>query len=172
MTLREALLRINDENDLDRHAGILAELRESHGHRILLVAAQDLATAANAPNCVMYALGLEGRIDPPSDYRGHFYANTKFVQWLVEQGHLQEVDAAAIEPACLAVYRADGVVKHIGVAHSAARLRSKWGCGHIYEHNVLEVPANYGDSVAWYYPISVSQAYAWFCEWARAEYRR
>jgi hypothetical protein len=108
-------------------------------------------------NCVMHALGLIGRIDDPSGkppFNG-WYADTNFLRWLIARGLLGPCEPAA---GAIVTWSAGSVLRHVGVVVAPNRAISKWGVGHLWEHGLLEVPASYGDDLAFYHPIDPESA--------------
>ena len=144
--LREALeSRISQSRDFNAHALILEMLRKEESHSIKMTP-WDLSIECN---CVMYALGL--LFEPASSPMGRYYANTTFVQNLIETGLIAENLVAA--EGDLIVYYKERRVAHIGIFLYHDRVKSKWGIGHLYEHSTLEVPSTYGDEIRLFSPI-------------------
>ncbi len=56
--------------------------------------------------------------------------------------------------------------KHIGCCVEGGRLISKWGTGHLYEHEVLEVPLSYGKNVRFFKRLSFEEAFKNFARFA------
>ena len=67
--------------------------------------------------------------------------------WLIER-HLVELDTPVV--GCLVCYFAAGRWTHVGVMLAGNRVRSKWGVMPRYEHDMAEVPAEYGQCVRFY----------------------
>ena len=144
--LREALeCRISQSIDFNAHALILEMLRKEESHSII-VTPWDMSIECN---CVMYALGL--LFEPASSPMGRYYANTTFVQNLIETGLIAENMIPA--EGDLVVYYKERRVAHIGIFLHHDRVRSKWGIGHLYEHETWEVPSTYGDEIRRFSPI-------------------
>src|SRR5688572_1055869 len=79
----------------------------------------------------------DGRRIAPSD---------QFVRHMVDK-HLRESDDPV--EGCVVVYFDGEVLTHSGRCYSA-RVRSKWGQGHIWDHDLFEVPACYGCTARFY----------------------
>ncbi len=146
---------------LDEHRERIEELRARFQHTIRYVEDSD-----DTCNCAAYTLGLW---DDPV-YRDvkemldrSIFANGKFIRWLIAR-ELQSIQAQEI--GCLVIYFNDDKFKHIGQATQIDRVISKWGQFPIYEHEPLEVPAEYGNALRFYKMISPDQARARFQQYA------
>ena len=152
--LRAALEeRIAQNFDFDSHAVRLEELREQFQHSFAMLPFNENCQDCN---CVMYAFDF--RMEEPSTPFGRFYANTDYLRWIIDQGHLVEALGATADGR-LAVYWNGESVKHVGVVRAGGRIASKWGIGFLYEHGAWEVPSTYGDSLRYFVPIDHDQAY-------------
>jgi hypothetical protein len=111
-------------------------------------------------NCFMFALGIEPHA--VSDMRlGHIFPGEKFVQHLLADGHLIET---ATTPS-IGIYFRDNVPLHAGKI-DAKNVISKWGAGgtHIWQHNLRDVPASYGDEVRFF--ADLPTAVELYLKWA------
>lgn len=107
-------------------------------------------------NCVMYALGLIRQIEPPcSAVSGRFYADTAFLESLIDQAVLQPCNEAA---GALIVWSAAGTIKHVGVIVAPGRASSKWGASQVFEHGFHELPASFGEQSGCYAAITTEVA--------------
>ena len=114
-------------------------------------------------NCVMHAFGLVNQIDPPcSPVSGRFYVDTIFFASLIDQALLEPCAEAE---GALVVWSSAGAAKHVGVVVSPGRASSKWGMGHLYEHDLHEVPTSYGDELTFYSAISTDDAKNYLSEY-------
>lgn len=148
MPLREQLTTITDVMDIAQHAQLLANLSQEIPNTIAIC---EQAQADVDFNCVMFALDLIGWIDPPWNVLGHYHADMVFLAHLICSEELRVVDNPVAGN--LAVYSAEGEVKHVGIVVGENRVRSKWGSGHTYDHGLWEVPHAYGDAVRYYTAI-------------------
>ena len=98
-------------------------------------------------NCVMYALGLVGALEHPCRPFGQYYADAAFLRSLIDYGVLQPCEPS---PGALVTWSSGASLKHVGVLTASDRAASKWGCGHLCEHGLLEVPASMGNLLAFY----------------------
>jgi hypothetical protein len=67
-----------------------------------------------------------------------------FMSRLIERGILVKDDNGSV-----LLYYDGSVLKHAGVLRGG-RVTSKWGDGHLWEHNVWEVPSSYGGTTKRY----------------------
>jgi len=91
------------------------------------------------------------------------FGGRKFVDWLIAN-RLSETDQPAV--GSCALYFAGSDWKHIGTPN---RVTSQWGTFPIYDHDVCEVPASYGDQVRFYEKPPPEQALSHFLDYARSE---
>lgn len=140
--LRRRLQQITDNGVPDTHPLLIESLRIDIPHSIEIV-------QAFVPNerytCVMHSLDLienKEYIEIATVAPRDIFASPRFVERLINSGHLQEL-MAPVEGA-LAVYFDGGAVKHIGRLITATSVESKWGVGALYRHGLLEAPESYG----------------------------
>jgi hypothetical protein len=93
------------------------------------------------------------------------FASPRFVQRLIENGHLVEIPNA--QSGALVIYFDNGIVKHIGRLVGEVRVESKWGVGHLYRHGLFEVPSTYGSHVGFFRAIDREFALDQYVEYAR-----
>ena len=123
--LRRRLQQITDNGVPDTHPLLIESLRIDIPHSIEIV-------QAFVPNerytCVMHSLDLienKEYIEIATVAPRDIFASPRFVERLINSGHLQEL-MAPVEGA-LAVYFDGGAVKHIGRLITATSVESKWG---------------------------------------------
>ncbi len=64
---------------------------------------------------------------------------------------LRGITAVRTQPPELSLHgHREASLKHVGVPTASDRAASKWGCGHLCEHGLLEVPASMGNLLAFY----------------------
>ena len=147
---------IDDELDISKHRNLLHNIALLVPHSIrILISTEGL----DRYNCYMHAfdmIGCFGKNDPYTPLRGEFYVNSKFVQYLLDGGHLRKTRKA--RKGKLAIYFEKGVIRHIGCIAKGGRIVSKWGCGNLYEHRPREVPMMFGHRIRYYEPISGDDA--------------
>ncbi len=144
------------EVPVEEHPARLEETARIVPHSIRV-----LPTPSEEFNCVMYALGLIGRIDEPSGRPfGRYYADTAFLQTLIDRGVLlpdEETEGSVV------VWSASGLIRHVGLVAAPGRAVSKWGIANLYEHGLFEVPASYGSELAFYGQADPEESMACLC---------
>jgi hypothetical protein len=142
-------------------------LRESVPHSV------NYRELVNGTTCLTYGLGL---FKHPTylAIAGEFFnykifAGKLFVEWLLKGAHLNETTHRAT--GCLVLYSADGVWRHAGTAAAGQRVISQWGTFPIYEHELFEVPASYGNHARYFLMPDSEKALALFVEFAKHHYR-
>jgi hypothetical protein len=92
---------------------------------------------------------------------GHVFAGKAFAHWLIENGHLTQIAQANAQNGDIVFYFSKGEFTHAGL-WCDGRVISKWGIGHLYEHQILEVPSSYGSEVRFYSRIGHEDALSLF----------
>jgi hypothetical protein len=112
-------------------------------------------------NCVMYAFDIyfENVYAPISK---KFYADTNFLQYLINQKHLVEIDLSNVKDGDYVIYYLDTKIKHIGRVKNEKFASSKWGIGNIYKHPYEEVSSDYGDEIKFYKRIDSNLTFEMF----------
>ncbi len=128
----------------------VAKLAEKFPHKIVQ-SNEKLNTPIDDFNCVMYALGLIGRLEQLRDANREFRIGTPFVTDLIANAAIKR---CAESIGSLAVWSCNGKVKHIGVVVGNGRIVSKWGEGCLWEHGLFEVPQNYGDDLTFFEAVT------------------
>lgn len=81
---------------------------------------------------------------------GIVYAGPGCFEWLIANQLLNEViDQKAVD-GDLVMYFSRGRWTHVGRLTGQDRAVSKWGVGLLYEHELSEIPAQYGDEVRFF----------------------
>ena len=158
-------------------------IRSEFDHSIELVERWSLPGPENF-NCVMYALDLRddqllialaNSMDIIRETRGRdrvdgglILADTEFLEFCIAEGAMPPISDREICPGNLLVYRNDGKCRHIGKLVNHGRLRSKWGTDDLLEHDPLEVPDCYGDSLQYVEGLSRKQSRDLFINYARS----
>jgi hypothetical protein len=119
--------------------------------------------------CVAYAFELN---DNPiyeairEDFNREIFAGRRFVERMIRE-RLREISQPAV--GSLVLYFSESDWKHIGTVTGSDRINSQWGTYPIYEHDVYEVPASYGDQVRFFEKPSPERALSDFLDYARYE---
>jgi len=159
-TLREAL-DAPDGFPVSKHRERTEAIRAVHSHSVTFQKLIDEST------CVLYALGLVGNRTYRAialNFDGQIFAGKAFMEWLMK-GHLVEI--AALKTGCLAMYSDHGVWQHVGLVVSPGRVISQWGTFPVYEHDVCEVPARYGDEIRYFEMPAPGEPLRLFLEFAK-----
>ena len=138
-----------DVTALPTHAASLLAIAEIHPHSIVELPLPH-GEPASEFNCVMHALDLVARMEEPCRPLGRFYADTGFLQWLIDT---KVVATSSPVVGALVTWASNGQIRHVGTILTAERAVSKWGIGNLYSHGLLEVPSAYGDELAFYSPL-------------------
>ena len=161
--LRKELERItNDLADHDRigdQIGRIADLALRFPHSISI--AQRAETCQF--NCYQYSFNLVnvGRVDERIT-RGKF-PDREFARYLIET-QLTEVALEDAGENDHLIYSAEEI-QHAGRIREGI-VESKWGRGHLWRHQIYEVPSNYGDIVRCFSHMPQTHAIRAFVEWA------
>jgi hypothetical protein len=108
----------------------------------------------------MFALDIEPHA--VSDMRlGPVFPGEKFVRSLLAEGRLIETTTKS----SIVIYFRDDTLLHAGKM-DAKNVISKWGAGgtHIWQHNLWDVPARYGDKARFF--ASLPTAVELYLKWA------
>lgn len=107
-------------------------------------------------NCYQLALGLR-------DFKFHngfwtVFLGRDFVEFLVN-ALLEETDIQNATNGDIVIY-VDSEIEHAGRIRNGPNeaVESKWGLGHVWCHDVYEVPENYGDTVRFFKGISQEES--------------
>lgn len=157
MSLRSRLSEITSDRDLQVHPARIRELKGTEAHNIEML---ETANPEEDFNCVMYALNLRGSIGPPCSPLGHYYMGTEFMQHLISEGHVAQLNIPAAGG--LVIYQKGDQIMHVGIVQHNGMVRSKWGAGHLYEHSAWEIPDELGDSIRYFGSIDPDQAFEIF----------
>lgn len=165
--LRQRLQQITDEAPVERHPAQVEALRAEFGHTIQVVESE---LPISGYTCGVHSFGL---IDDPT-YRdvagfgcGKTFAGAEFVQFLLANGLLEEKVAGVAGD--LVIYF-DGVAfKHVGRMAQDGRILSKWGQGYLYNHQVWEVPLDYGQVVRYFQGPGPDQGLDLFIAYAQSK---
>lgn len=96
------------------------------------------------------------------------YASPDFAHWLIDHGFLKELSLEAVQEGDMVFYfDPQGRLKHAGLMISKDRVLSKWGTGHLFEHQLNEVPESYGNTKRFYSRMECDGALAHFKEYVR-----
>ena len=92
--------------------------------------------------------------------------NTDFAVYLADASVLTAISVPSAGDLVLYSTETTGCFTHTGVVRSESIL-SKWGVGHLWLHDLWEVPASYGDAKAFYRLRAPSDVSKRFVDFAR-----
>jgi hypothetical protein len=145
------------------HTRLLDERTRTHPHTVKLMSNPQGGT------CVAYAFELNHNPIYEAireDFGRKIFAGRQFVEWMIRE-RLSEISQPAVSS--LVLYFSGSDWKHIGTVTAPDRVTSQWGTYPIYEHDVYEVPASYGDQVRFFEKPSPERALSDFLDYARYE---
>jgi hypothetical protein len=101
-------------------------------------------------NCFAYAFGLTDERTRAVSAKTKVFVDARFVHWLRATRRLTEIEDPT-DQLCIALYYSiedpTGRCKHAAVRNPDGRMISKWGTYAVFEHDLSEVPSNYGDDI-------------------------
>jgi len=165
--LREELQSMTELEDVSQHPAILEEIRRRSAHSILLV--QSRFPIAHY-TCLMHVMAFAGSKEYQAiASRGLnvVFAGSEFAHWLIERGDITEISSMSSSERKMVFYFADNRFKHAALFKKGHRLVSKWGRGHLYEHEVWEVPKTYGGSIRIFERLTYDKALSQFIRFAK-----
>jgi hypothetical protein len=121
--------------------------------------------------CLMYVLGFTENPEYIAIAARGFnvvYAGPTFAHWLLEKQLVTEIVESVAESGDMVFYfNMGGRFKHAGLYIGRHRVESKWGLGHLFQHDLFEVPESYGESVSFFKKLPCRTAIEYFKEFAR-----
>ena len=166
--LRQRLQEMTENEDIGQHEALLQNIAANHPHSIRIAQSPH---PINRYTCLMHAFDFTEKSEyiAIADYRlGRVYAGAAFAHWLIENDELEEIPSQEAQAGDLVMYFRDGAFKHVGLLQPNARVLSKWGIGHLYDHEILEVPESYGTDLRYYRGLSHDDAFDVFTQFAEA----
>lgn len=140
---RKKLTELTDCGDLEKQLVLMDELRRMSNHNVVLRQKFD-ADPEKQYNCFQYALDVPHAEEVKSILRENptrLIFGLKFIQSLIHKSILTPRQAGSI-----VIYFQAGNPVHAGkFFRRENRAVSKWGIGHLWEHDLWEVPSVYGD---------------------------
>ena len=169
--LRERLEQITSRYrgaDVEQQIEKVERLRQQCPHSITVLHRVKRARPEDGQfNCFMHALDLSS--PPPLFVKilksfAWVFPGPEFIQRLIQKQLLQATSVPT--DGAVLIYSLDGTPKHAG-KFAGGMVVSKWGLGHMWQHQLWEVPASYGDSVDAFRRVDNETAAAWFVEYAK-----
>jgi len=167
---RKRLSKITEETLLEQHEELVSNLANEHPHSIILKLGKPDGKKSNY-NCFIFAFNLtdspvyeEIASTPPYNV----FANSEFCDFLLKKRILEEKTWDDKNEGDIIMYFDEGVPKHAGKIY-AHRIISKWGTGHLWEHDIYEVPISYGNEYRIFSTLSEALAITAFIEYAKSK---
>lgn len=164
--LRGRLQRLTEEHDVSRHPALLARVTCECPNSISIV---ESPHPIGRYTCLMHVLDFAERpeyIAIACHGLGRVFAGEEFAHWLIGRGLLVELSRADARDGDLVIYFSEDTFKHVGLWRPNCRVLSKWGVGHLYYHELFEVPMSYGTDARFFKRLSYSDAYDAFTQFA------
>lgn len=164
--LRKKLQKLTQVQDVNQHLALLAEVTRECPNSIRII---ESPHSNERYTCLMHVLDFTEKpqyIAIAKRGLDRVFAGTDFAKWLIQRGHLAEVTQAEAQDGDLVFYFHEGDFKHAGVWRSNGRVLSKWGVGHLYDHELFEVPMSYGTDVRFYNRLPYEDAFDLFIQFA------
>lgn len=148
----------------------LEELRNVFNHTVDALDSDDLFFGAeNTYNCFAYALNLIGQrqyIDIAGQYPNDVFANSDFVTFLLKNGRISETKGDGI----IIYFSPTGKPTHAGRI-SGNSVKSKWGTGLLFKHNIFDIPISYGNNYKKYVALKPDLSLEYFYDFAETKGR-
>jgi len=165
--LRGKLETMTQERDVSRHPALLAALTLECPNTIGLA---DSLHPIERYTCLMHALAFTQKpeyIAIAERGLGSVFAGRRFAHWLLDESLLNEKTREEARDGDLVFYFDDeDQFRHAGLMIGGRRVRSKWGTGHLVEHELFEVPESYGTTLRFFKKPSYDEAYGAFRRFA------
>lgn len=167
-SLRHALSEMTERKRLPEHPDCIETLRGEYGHTIEIL---DSPCPIEGYTCAVHAFQLTDDptyIQVASFGSGQTFAGAEFVTFLMKTGLLASRRSLVL-PGDLIVYLDCGKFRHVGRMKTETRVVSKWGTGCLYEHQIWEVPATYGDEIQHFVGIDADASLDLFIQYAESK---
>ena len=164
--LRKELQTVTEVQDVAQHPALLAEVTRECPNSVRIT---ESLHPIERYTCLMHVMDFTEKPEYIAIARyglGRVFAGTEFAHWLIERGLLTEVLQSEVRDGDLVVYFSEGSFKHVGLWRPNGRVLSKWGVGHLCDHELFEVPTSYGTDVRFYKRLPYEDAYDLFARFA------
>ena len=149
----------NTTEELHLHRQRVENLRVENAHTIKYV---DEGGGARS-DCVEYALEIPGAL---INIAATFNAILDDF-WMALPEILRKMPQSELSGGHVVLYFDDGKMKHVGRVVQGTRIVSKWGKNPVYDHDLCQVPASYGDEYEFFKQPSVRHITTEFIEFVR-----
>lgn len=145
--------------EIDLHRERVENLSAGYAHSIKYV---DEGGPAKS-DCVEYTLNI------PSDLTNIAATFNSILDgfWMALPEVLGKIPESEMSEGRVVLYFDHGKTKHVGRVVQGTRVVSKWGKNPVYEHDLCEVPASYGDEYEFFKQPSVRHITIEFIEFVR-----
>lgn len=164
--LRKRLNQITDEN-VGIHLSLFKKLKSEIEISIQVI---DSEHPIDRYQCIIYVFGfVEDReyLKIARHGLGNVFAGKDFVKFLLDRNYLDEINKSEADENDIVLYFNNDGIEHAGKVETNKRVISKWGNGHLIEHEVFEVPEKYGDFVRYYKYLDKETALGYFVGFAK-----
>lgn len=165
--LRAQLQHITEAGKIvEQHPKLIQDLALKFPHSIEHVPNLGPQIPIDCYNCFEFALGVAGHRDVKliSQSFRDTCLNSDFIDYLARLGLVPTV--ASYSDGSIVLYRDSQCFTHAGRIHRG-HVISKWGAGHLWWHDFLEVPQNYGDFISFHFPPEPDAVLDAFVNFAR-----
>lgn len=167
---RKRLSDITETIDVEQHEEFVVKLYATQPHSIILKLRKPGKNRSNY-NCYTFAFNLTDspvyeKIASTPPYK--VFADSEFCNFLLKKGSLKEKKLDDKKDGDIIIYFDENVPKHAGKIYSD-RIISKWGTGHLWEHDINEVPISYGNDCRIFAAITEDSAILAFIEYAKSK---
>jgi hypothetical protein len=160
---KKARQEITEVEDITRHPALLDEVTQNYPNSIVVVKSR---YPLERCTCAMLVFDFTEKPEYVAIAERGFsrvFAGGDFVHPLLDINLLDEIAPVGARDGDLVVYfNGEGRFKHVGLNFGKARVLSKWGMGHLFEHGLFEVPESYGTNVRFFRELPYDAAYRYF----------
>jgi hypothetical protein len=159
---------MTEVEDVTQHPALLAEITRDCPNAIVLL---ESPYPLGRYTCAMYVFDFTEKaeyVEIADRGFNRVFAGGAFMQGLIDRGLLHELGPAEAREDDLVVYFNDeGRFKHAGLCLRNNRVMSKWGTGHLFDHELFEVPESYGTHVRFFKKLPYKLAFEHFRRFAK-----
>lgn len=147
---RQKLQEMTQELDVSKHPALLIGLSKTYPNSILILPS---AHPIDRYTCLVHAFDFTEKkeyLEIATCGSGRIFASPAFALWLLQHNFLDELTQNEDSKGAIILYMDGKNIRHAGLVTRVDRVISKWGIGHLYEHEVFEVPESYGTEVRFF----------------------
>ena len=169
--LREKLEEITSQNignNISKQITLIKELEFPHSIKLKQEAVLGQPSTFQF-NCFMHVLDLIGLSQVENIMKEHsdVFVGSDFMDYLINN-KLQKIDSDRKKDGDIAIYFFNSKPEHAGKIYSN-RIISKWGTGHLWEHDIFEIPQSYGNEFGVFKSILRQETLTHFLDYARSK---